>query len=103
MVADTTKYVLLAANNSLQSVVHVREKSNFKKLCSKYEKIQSTGIFAVTFGSHAEHSESMMAVLVRRFYDVSKYKISLQTAKRSSRINGSVALLCPSQTALVAA
>ena len=45
----------------------------------------------------------MMAVLVRCFYDVCKYKASLGTAKRSSRINGTGALLCPSLTALVAA
>ena len=45
----------------------------------------------------------MLAALVRRFYDVCKYMVSLGTAKQSSRINGIGALLCPSLTALVAA
>ena len=45
----------------------------------------------------------MLAVLVRRFYDVCKYMASLGTAKRSSWINGIGTLLCPSLTALVAA
>ena len=45
----------------------------------------------------------MLAVLVRRFYDVCKYMASLGTAKRSSWVNGIGALLCPSLTALVAA
>ena len=45
----------------------------------------------------------MLVVLVRRFYDVCKYMASQGTAKRSSRINGIGALLCPSLTALVAA
>ena len=46
----------------------------------------------------------MLAVIVRRFYDVCKYLMaSLRTAKRSSRINGIGALLCRSLTALVAA
>ena len=45
----------------------------------------------------------MLAVLVRRFYDVCKYMASLETTKRSSRINGIGALLCSSLTALVAA
>ena len=57
MVADTTKYVLLAANNSLQLVVHVHEKNIFKKLCSKYEKNTNNEAFPVTFDSHAEHRE----------------------------------------------
>ena len=55
MVTDTTKYVLLAANNSLQSVVHVHEKIIFG---SKYEKMQLMGVFPVTFDSHAEHGEN---------------------------------------------
>ena len=69
--ADTTEYVynLLAANNSLQSVVHIHEKL---KLCSKYEKIQLMGIFS-HFTSNTEHDGSMVAVLVRHFYDVCKY------------------------------
>ena len=45
----------------------------------------------------------MMAVLVRRFYDICKYMASLGTAKLSSRINGIGALFCSSLTALVAA
>ena len=90
MVADTTKYVLLAANNSLQSVVHVHEK---KKLCSKYEKINLMGYFRSPLIVMLNTVKSMIAVLVRRFYDVCKYKASLGTAKRSlSRINGTAKL-----------
>ena len=36
--------------------------------------------------------KSTMLVLVRHFYDVCKYKASLGTAKRSSRINGTAKL-----------
>ena len=45
----------------------------------------------------------MLAVLVRRLYDVCKYMAFLGTAKRSSRINGIGALLCPSLAALITA
>ena len=48
-------------------------------------------------------AKRVMAVFIRRFYDVCKYKASLGTAERSGRINGTEALLCPSLTALVAA
>ena len=100
MVADTTKYVLLAANNSLQSVAHIQEKI---KLCSKYEKIQLMGYFWSPLIVMLNMVKIMLAVLIRRFYDVCKYMASLGTAKRSSRINGIGALLCHSLTALVAA
>ena len=74
MVADTTKYVPLAANNSLQSVVHVHEEIVFLKLCSKYEKIQLMGYFRSPLIIMVNTVKCMMAVLVRRFYDVCKYK-----------------------------
>ena len=49
MIADTTKYVLLAAKNSLQSVLYV-DMRIFLKLCFK------NGI-PITFHSHGEHGE----------------------------------------------
>ena len=103
MVADTTKYVLLAANNSLQSVVHVHEKIIFQKLCSTYEKLQLMGYFRSPLIVVLNTVKIMLAVLIRRFYNVCKYMASLGTAKQSSWMNGIRALLCPSLTALVAA
>ena len=81
MVADTTKYVLYAANNSLQSVVHVREKIIFEKLCSIYEKMQLMGYFWSPLIVMLNMVKIMLAVLVYRFYDVCKYVASLGTAK----------------------
>ena len=52
--------------------------------------IINNGVFSVTFDSHAEHSESMMAVLVRRFCDVCKCKASLAT-----RLSHQVGLTAP--------
>ena len=75
----------------------------FKKLCSKYEKIQLMGYFRSPLIVVLNTVKIMLAVLVRRFYDVCKYMASLGTAKRSSWVNGIGALLCPSLTALVAA
>ena len=78
MVTDTTKYVLLAANNSLQSVVHVHEKIIFG---SKYEKIQLMEYFRSPLIVMLNMVKIMLAVLVHRFYDLCKYMASLGTAK----------------------
>ena len=64
----------------------------FLKLCSKYEKIQLIGYFRSPLIVLLNTVKSMMAVLVRRFYDVCKYKASLGIAKRSSRINSTAKL-----------
>ena len=90
MVADTTKYAVLATNNSLQSVRYMR--IFFLKLCSKYEKIQLTGYFRSPLIVMLNTAKIMMAVLVRRFYDVCKYKASLGTARRSSWVNSTAKL-----------
>ena len=92
MVADTTKYAVLMTISSLQSVVEVHQKIVFYKLRSKYEKIQLMGYFWSPLIVLLNTAKIMMAVLVRRFYDVCKYKASLGTAKRSSRINSTAKL-----------
>ena len=52
----------------------------FKKLCSKYEKIQLMGYFRSPLIVALNTVKIMLAVLVRRFYDVCKYMASLATA-----------------------
>ena len=59
------------------------------KLYSKYEKIQLMGYFRSPLIVMLNTVKSMMAVLVRRFYDVCKYKAS---AKRSSWTHGTAKL-----------
>ena len=82
MVADTTKYVLLAAKNSLQSVVHIHEKKIFfSKVVSEYVKIKLIEYFRSPLIVILNTVKSMMAVLVRRFYYICKYKASQGTAK----------------------
>ena len=73
------------------------EKIIFEKLCSKYEIIQLMGYFRSPLIVLLNMVKSMIAVLVRRFYDVCRYKASLGTAKQSSRINGTAKLpgVCP--------
>ena len=92
MVADTTKYVLLAANNPLQSVVHAHEKI---KVVFQIRENTINGVFPFTSDSPAEHGENYVGGARSSFLR--------RTAKRSSRINGIGALLCSSLTALVAA
>ena len=55
MVANTTKYVLLAANNSFQSVIHI---NNILKVVFEIGENTIDGVFPVTFDSHAEHGEN---------------------------------------------
>ena len=81
MVTDTTKYVLLAANNSLQSVVHVHEKIIFSKVVSEYVKIKLMEYLWSPLIVILNTVKSMMVVLVCRFYYVCKYKASQGTAK----------------------
>ena len=64
----------------------------FLKLCSKYEKIQLTGYFRSPLIVMLNMAKIMMAVLIRRFYDVCKYNVSLGTARGSSRINSTAKL-----------
>ena len=57
-----------------------------------YEKIKLMGYFRSPLIVMLNTAKNMVAVLVRRFYDVCKYKASLGTAKRSSWIIGTAKL-----------